>query len=139
MSGLRTLLRFVLLRRHRSKVPTGFVPLSDIRSVAVLRDPREYAIDAAVNGFFGPYGIKVKFLSTQDKDLRTDEDLFITLLPLPDIDERYAAVSSTARFKVGTHTVGKNVLDLVVSATEGGDARQVALFEAVTSILTKIQ
>ena len=52
MPELRTFIRFFLLLFHRSKVPTSFVPLDQISSVAVLRTEDEYGLDKEINDFF---------------------------------------------------------------------------------------
>lgn len=138
MPELRTFIRFFLLRFHRSKVPTSFVPLDQISSVAVLRTEDEYGLDKEINDFFNRFGIKVRLLSKRDKRLRTNEDLFISLLAERGINETYAVECSTAKFKVGIHDI-KNYFDLTVVPPEGGDARQVAIFQVIADILQKIR
>ena len=139
MSGLRSVLRFFLLYSHRSKVPTGIYPLESIESVAVLRSPGEYALDRMVTDFFRARNIRVRLLSKQDPDLRTDENLFISLMAVADIDELYAAVSSKAKFKIGIHKLRRDVYNVIVTVTSDGDARQVAIFNTIADILTKIK
>lgn len=138
MPELRTFIRFFLLLFHRSKVPTSFVPLDQISSVAVLRTEDEYGLDKEINDFFNRFGIRVRLLSKRDKRLRTDEDLFISLLAERGMDETYAVECSTAKFKVGIHDI-KNYFDLTVVPPEGGDARQVAIFQVIADILQKIR
>lgn len=139
MAGLRTILRLFLLYGHRSKVPTGIYPLDSIESVAVLRSPDEYAVDRMITEFFRPRNIRVRLLSKEDPDLRTDEDLFISLLAEPDIDELYAALSSKAKFKIGIHNLRPDVYNMVVTVADSEDVRQVAFFETIQDILTKIR
>lgn len=138
MPELRTFIRFFLLLFHRSKVPTSFVPLDQISSVAVLRTEDEYGLDKEINDFFNRFGIKVRLLSKRDKRLRTNEDLFISLLAERGMDETYAVECSTAKFKVGIHDI-KKYFDLTVVPPEGGDARQVAIFQVIADILQKIR
>lgn len=138
MPELRTFIRFFLLFFHRSKVPTSFVPLDQISSVAVLRTEDEYGLDKEINDFFNRFGIKVRLLSKRDKRLRTNEDLFISLLAERGMDETYAVECSTAKFKVGIHDI-KKYFDLTVVPPEGGDARQVAIFQVIADILQKIR
>lgn len=138
MPELRTFIRFFLLLFHRSKVPTSFVPLDRISSVAVLRTEDEYGLDKEINDFFNRFGIKVRLLSKRDKRLRTNEDLFISLLAERGMDETYAVECSTAKFKVGIHDI-KKYFDLTVVPPEGGDARQVAIFQVIADILQKIR
>lgn len=138
MPELRTFIRFFLLLFHRSKVPTSFVPLDQISSVAVLRTEDEYGLDKEINDFFNRFGIRVRLLSKRDKRLRTDEDLFISLLAERGMDETYAVECSTAKFKVGIHDI-KKYFDLTVVPPEGGDARQVAIFQVIADILQKIR
>ncbi len=138
MNFFRTCLRFFLLLFHRSKVPTGLLPLDRISSAAVLRTEGDSGLDDAVNIFFGKFGIRVRLLSRKDRDLRSGEDLFVSLLPKRSMDETYAAVCSTAVFKVGIHDV-RNCFDLTVRPQEGGETDQVAIFRAITDILIKIR
>ena len=139
MAGLRTVLRLLLLHHHRSKVPTGFLPLDRIESVAILRTPDEYAVDRMMKDFFTSRGIRVRLMSKKDKNLLSNEDLFICLLAEPDIDELYAAVCSKAKFKIGTHNLVKDVYNIVVTVTKDSDARQVAIFETIADLLEKIR
>lgn len=132
-------MRLLLLHHHRSKVPTGFLPLDRISSVAILRTPDEYAVDRVLIDFFKPLGIRLRLMSKEDKDLLSDEDLFISLLAEADIDELYAAYCSKAKFKIGTHNLVKDVYNIVVTTTQDGDARQVAIFNTIADILKKIR
>lgn len=138
MPELRTFLRIFLLLFHRSKVPTALVPLDQISSVAVLRTEDDFSVDHEINTFFNRYGIRVHLLYKTDRRLRTDEDLFISLLAERSIDETYAVVCSTAKFKVGIHDIRKR-FDLLVKPPEEGDARQVAIFQVIADILQKIR
>lgn len=138
MNFLRTFLRFFLLPFHRSKVPTGLMPLARISSAAVLRVEGDSALDDEINAFFGKRGIKPHLLSRKDRDLRTAEELFISLLPERCMDETYAVVCSTAVFKVGIHDV-RNCFDLTVRPKEGEKTAQAAVFQAITDILQKIR
>lgn len=138
MPELRTFIRIFLLLFHRSKVPTSLVPLEQISSVAVLRTEGDYAVDKEINDFFSSRGIRVRLLSKTSPRLRTDDDMFISLLAERGIDETYAVECSTAKFKVGIHNI-RNYFDLTVQSPEGGDARQVAIFQSIADILKKIR
>lgn len=139
MAGFRSILRFFLLYSHRSKVHTAITPLSEIESAVVLRTPGEYSLDRVIIDFFKDRNINLRLISKEDDDLRTNEDLFISLLAEPDIDELYAAVSSTAKFKIGIHKLRRDVYNVIVTVTSDGDARQVAIFNTIADILTKIK
>lgn len=139
MSAFRTALRFLLLRRHRSKTPTGIVPLSRIRSVAVYRDPVEPSCEREIHRFFDPLGITVNIISEHDRNIRTGEDLFIAINSETCISERYAAASSTAIFKVGRRQTGKDIYDLVVSNPEDTQKGQAVAFAAIIEILKVIK
>ena len=74
-----------------------------------------------------------------DKDLRTDSDFFLSLNPKPCINERYAASSSTARFKAGRHQLKGGVYDLVVSDTTPEPVAMKEAFEVIEKMLNNIK
>ena len=115
MSGLRTIARFLLMRRHRSKSPTGILPMEEVRSAVVFRDPKEPCPDRDIKRFFDSYNIPYRIISEFDRDVRSNEDLFISITAKTSVSERYAASSSRARFKVGRRPVGHNVYDIVLT------------------------
>lgn len=137
--GFRTVIRFLMMRRHRSKVPTGIVPLSFIRSAVIYRDPKEPSCIREIKRYFEPKGIIVREISEFDSDIRTDEDLFIAISTFPSLSERYAATSSTAKFKVGRRQLKGNVYDLVVSDNSEMPKSQSTAFAAITEFIDKIQ
>lgn len=137
---MRTLLRLLLMRFHRSKVPTGIVPLSRIHSVVIYRDPREPVCEREYHRFFDPLGIEVTVISEFDRNIRTGSDLFIATSSFPSVSEKYAAISSTASFKVGRRQLKHRVYDLVVSDVDvEAPVSQTAAFAEICNLLKKIQ
>lgn len=139
MSGLRTIARFLLMRHHRSKTPTGILPLSELHSAVIMCDPKDPCPEKDIKRFFEPYGISYSIISEFDKDIRTGSDIFISLTGETSISERYAAMSSTARFKVGRRQIKRDVYDLVVynPAPESFNGETLA-FCAICEMLKKI-
>ena len=45
MSLFRKLKRLFCMGRHRSTVPTGFLPLTEVRSVVIYTDPDESGVE----------------------------------------------------------------------------------------------
>ena len=142
MQLLKKIVRLLCIGSHRSTVPTGFVPLPEIRSVVVFSDPSDpgqVAALAETHKFFAHRGISVKTVTASDRNIRTQSDLFIALNSKKSIDERYAAASSTARFKVGRHQLRRQVYDVVVSDPDEESAGADAAFRAISNILTTIK
>ena len=142
MQLLKKIIRLLCLRSHRSTVPTAFVPLSDIRSVVVFSDPSDQGHVAALSSartFFSHCGISVQAITASDRNIRTKSDLFIAINGKKSIDERYAASSSTARFKIGRHQFRRQLYDIVVSDPADTPAAADAAFRAISNILTTIK
>lgn len=139
MSGLRTIARFLLMRHHRSKVPTGILPLSEIRTAVVFRDPKEPCPDRDIQRFFDSYGIKYRIISEFDKDVRASEDLFISITAKTSVSERYSATSSTSRFKIGRRPVGHNVYDVVLSNPEDFHRSELVAFGVICDFLRTVR
>lgn len=140
MHKIRTFFRRILLHHDKSDRPTGLHPLEHLHSAVVLRDVEEDSgPDEAVRQYFRQKGMTVRFMCRRDARLKSGEDLFISLVHDADFNELYAAVSSKAMFKVGAHPVKGGVFDLVVSPSDGGDARQIAVFKSMTELLEKIK
>lgn len=139
MRKIRSFLRRLLLLHDKSDQPTSLMPLRMIHTAVVLRDSEDSSLDQEISAYFKRQGIKVRMMSRREQKLRSKEELFISLVPDADIDELYAAVTSRAKFKVGSHPLKYDVYDLVVSRAKGGDFRQKAVFEAITKMLEKIQ
>ena len=135
MGFTRKLVRAFALRAHRSKVPTRLIPLTEIRSAVVYVnavEPYCEPFKLKLKDFFGKRGIELK-------DLRTDSDFFLSLNPKPCINERYAATSSTARFKAGRHQLKGGVYDLVVSDTTPEPVAMKEAFEVIEKMLNNIK
>ncbi|MBR5906046.1 MAG: hypothetical protein IKZ51_06285 [Bacteroidales bacterium] len=123
MKITRKLIHFLRLRRNRSTVPTGLVPLSGLHSAVIfLENPGDISEPQKVSvaTFFKQHGIGISWLHSEDEELRSSSDLFISLALSGDIFERYAASCSSARFKVGRHQLKGDVYDFVMTdnATE---------------------
>ena len=142
MGFTRKLVRVFALRAHRSKVPTRLMPLSEIRSAVVYVnavEPYCEPFKLKLKEFFNKRGIELKIIGEFDKDLRTDSDFFLSLNPKPCINERYAASSSTARFKAGRHQLKGGVYDLVVSDTTPEPVAMKEAFEVIEKMLNNIK
>ena len=124
MGFTRKLVRAFALRAHRSKVPTRLMP---------------QPFKLKLKEFFNKRGIELKIIGEFDKDLRTDSDFFLSLNPKPCINERYAASSSTARFKAGRHQLKGGVYDLVVSDTTPEPVAMKEAFEVIEKMLNNIK
>ena len=142
MSLIRKIVRLVCTGRHRSTVPTGLIPLSEIHSAVVYVDPLESGVEPLklrLRDFFGKRGIELRIIGPSDKDIRTSSDLFIALNGQKSIDEQYAASSSTARFKVGRHQLPKDLYDCVVTAPGEENATVASSFDLIENLITNIQ
>lgn len=142
MNLFRKLIRLFCTGRHRSTVPTGFLPLSGIKSAVVYMDHEESGVEPLklkIKDFFGRQDIQLTFISPIDKDIRTSSDLFIALNARPSIDERYAATSSTARFKIGRHQLRRSVYDFVVADPEEAQTNVSAVFDVIEKMITSIR
>lgn len=141
MNLFKKFARLVCVRRHRSTVPTGLLPLSEVKSVVVFfdeSDPYCEPLKIRIKEFFGKRGAAVQFVSEFDKDLRTESDLFIALNTKPSIDEKYAASCSRARFKVGRHQLKGKVYDFVVKDPTEEPEPVGAAFDVIEKMLTSI-
>ena len=135
MSLVRKLIRLFCTPSHRSQVQTGLLPLQDIKSATVFVDENEAGFEPLklrIKEFFSSRGIEVAFLSAFSKDIRSTSDLFIALNAKPSIDERYAAASSSARFKIGRHALKKGTYGVKTKVTAAGNANYKALTKTVT-------
>ena len=142
MSLKRKLIRFFAMRRHRSTVPTGLAPLSDLHSAVLFLDKPddlEEPQKTAITRFFKQHGITLSFLYDDDEDLRTSSDLFISLSAIGGVNERYAATSSAARFKIGRHQLKGDVYDFVVTDGSPEPAQPMEAFKVVEHFILNIQ
>jgi len=142
MQFLRKIIRLFCTGSHRSTVPTGFLPLSETKTAVVFTSQSEPGLDsatAAARKFFADRGITVRFISAADKNIRTQSDLFIAINAHKSIDERYAARSSTARFKLGRHQLRRQVYDILVTDATDEPASQDKAFKSISDILTTIK
>lgn len=140
MRLLVKLSRYLSARRHRSPVATGILPLADVHSVVVFVDGADQGLEPTkirIQKFFE--GRSVTFVSARDKNLRTSSDAFIAINSVPSVDERYAAVWSTARFKAGRHQLPGQVYDLVVSDPGEEPSPVSTAFEAMSNLITQIK
>ena len=153
--------RKIAIKKHASTVPTGIVPMSQIRRATVFID--SFDADAsptrkAVKDYFDPLGIAVKIICPQKWDINLfgwlkperpldgkdpgewNEDLFISMTN----DDKffaseYAARCSKAKFKVGRRQLKGKVFDLVVTNPEDKLPLQHVVFKCIVDYLNKIQ
>ena len=142
MSLKRKLIRYFCMGRHRSSVPTGLVPLSDLHSVVMylnspedLQEPQKITIGK----FFKQHGMELSFLHADDEELRSDSDLFISLAPKSDVNECYAAGCSSARFKIGRHQIKGDIYDFVVTDGTPEPAAAIDSYNVIEQFLLNIQ
>lgn len=134
--------RWLFMRRHRSTVPTGLVPLSDMHSVVIYLDNADDLSEphkTKIRRFYEDSGLSVRFLYADDESLRTESDLFICLSSEGGINERYAAGSSSARFKIGRHQLKRDVYDLVVTDNSPEPGPVLDAYQAIESYLLTIR
>ena len=143
MKLLRKLKLLIGMCRYPSKVPTGLVPLSALRTaVLYLASPFELTEPQKleISGFFQKYGITAGFIYADTEVLKTDAELFISLSVTDDIFERHAAVTSTARFKVGRHQLKNGTYDFVLSDVNPEEPVSVTeAFNEISKFLITIQ
>lgn len=143
MQLLKSIVRLLCTGSHRSTVPTGFVPLTEIRSALVFTDPAEQGCEEAVTAarkFFEDKGIDVSFISAADRDIRRSADLFVSLCGRKSISERYAAAACTARFKVGRHQIDRQLYDVTVTDGSSQPASgPIEAFRAIAGILSSVK
>ena len=142
MNPFRVLLRLLLMRHHASKVPTGITPLSDIRTAVVYvnqEDPHCEPAKLKIKQFFDSQGISVRIISPLDRDVRTSSDLFLAINNKQGISERYAARSSTAKYKAGRHQFGRNIYDVVLSDLSDEPLKVDYVFDAFKDLLCKVK
>ncbi len=134
--------RRLCLRRHRSTVPTGLVPLSGMHSAVIYLDTPADLMEPQkikIASYFKRYGIGVSWLSSEDEQLRSSSDLFISLSSLHDINELYAAVCSEARFKIGRRQLKGDVYDFVVTDNGPEPAPAAEAIDVIEHFLVNIQ
>ena len=139
---IQKLLRRLCLRRHRSTVPTGLVPLSGLSSAVIYLDNPGDILESrkiSISTFFKRYGIQTSWMHSEDEDLRSSSDLFISLSSAHDINERYAAESSSARFKIGRSQLKGDVYDFVVTDNGPEPAPASEAFDVIEHFIVNIQ
>lgn len=142
MRLLTKLRRYLSIGSHRSKVPTGIVPLKEIRKAVVFVDTADDGLEPTkvrIKKFFGDNGISTTFISAADAKLRTQSDLFIAVNGHKSVDEEYAASASSARFKVGRHQLKRQVYDCVVADPTDQPVPVGAAFDLMMKVLTNIK
>lgn len=159
LNPVKLIARRKALRECASKVPTGLVPLSGIKTATVYIERNSYdwsATERKVRKFFENKNIQVETVilnsldvdwlgrsrrSETKKTIEGHEDLLISLLPVNTFALKYCAVSSNAKFKIGREQIRKNVFDLVVSdrTSDNEDGSQIAVFDYITELFTKLQ
>lgn len=142
------------LRKNASKVPTGLVPLSGIKTAMVyLEDDGTLSsgTERTVREFFKSRGIQVEtaVLNPLDADwmgrsLRPKkegsfegcEDLFVSLARDDSFALTYYAVTSKAKFKIGRRQTA-DVFDMIMDGS-GQDSPE-ELFKCITEFLEIVQ
>lgn len=142
MEFMRPVKRFLCMRRHRSSVPTGLVPISDIRTAVVFLNRHTDITEpdkVVITRFFEQNGVSWTFISPENEDIRTQSDLFMSLSPVESVHERYAATSSTARFKIGRHQIKGGIFDFVVIDNTVEPRPELDAFRVMRSFIVSIQ
>lgn len=142
MNPLRVFLRLLLMHSHSSRRPTGITPLSQIHSVVIYvcqDDPHCEPAKIMMKHFFESRGINVRIICSYDRNIRTSSDLFLAMNNKVGISERYAARSSTAKYKVGRHQLRRNIYDVVVTDSSEEPMKVDVMFDAVKDILLKVE
>lgn len=146
--------RKMALRRNRSTVSTGLVPLEKVKRAVILMNeaeiggvPTEEEIktffrnrDIAVT-IFRPSSKEIGWIGRIKKSIRTekDEDLFISLYGQSSFESDYEALCSRAAFKVGRYFLKGEVFDLLLNDPPQRSLTQIEAFRAITDILIKIK
>lgn len=153
------LARRIALKKHASTVPTGLLPLSEVRKAVVLlsaMDPDIEIIKKEVKKFFEPFDIEVLFLAPMKWDINyfgwlkekfrcpegieRNEDLFISLEPDRDLFvAEYELRCSTARFKISRFQLPGDVADISVFNPESAIPRAPEALEVIKDFLLKIR
>lgn len=157
LNPFKIIARKKALRECGSSVQTGLVPLSEIRTVTVYLERDSYdwaATERKVRKYFESHGIEVDVIIMNSLDVdwlgrrrkdenaksrEGEEDLLISLLPYNTFALKYCAVSSKARFKIGREQIKKNVFDLVVEHKEEDEGSQIAVFDYITELFSKLK
>ncbi len=159
MGPVTYLARRIALKKHASTVPTGLLPLSEVRKAVVLlnaMDPDIEIIKKDVKKFFEPFDIEVLFLAPMKWDINyfgwlkekfrcpegneRNEDLFISLEPDRDVFfAEYELRCSTARFKMSRFQLPGDVADISVSNPESAIPRTPETFDVIKDFLLKIR
>lgn len=154
MTGLITALaRLIALKKHASRLQTGFLPLGKIRKAMVFidaLDPDSEKLAAEIKAYFGSKGIEAMVLAPSKKEINCfgwvkkklgkscrdfGEDLFISLAASSCFASEYAARCSQAPFKVGHEQLEGGIFDLVVCDPENSSSNQTELFKSIKNYL----
>lgn len=149
------LVRKIALHKHHSTVPTGIIPLDQIRKATVFVDNLDADADhveKTARQYFEKRNIDVRIINAKKWDIGIfgclkrhkgekdfGEDLFISTAYAYNFTAEYAARCSTARFKVGREQLQGNLFDIVIKDPEGQIIRQPMAFKAIIDLLEKIQ
>lgn len=153
------LVRRIALKKHASTVPTGLLPLSEVRKAVVLlsaMDPDVEIIRKEAKKFFEPFDIEVLFLAPMKWDINCfgwlkeksrcpegkerNEDLFISLEQDRDcFVAEYELKCSTARFKVSRFQLKGDVADISVFNPDGAIPRTPEAFSVIRDFLLRIR
>lgn len=160
LNPIKLIARRKTLRKCASKVSTGIIPLSEIKTAMVYieRNSLDWgATERKVHRYFEGKDIQVETVVLNSLDVdwigksrhnktghsfeEGHEDLLISLLPVNSFALKYCAVSSQAKFKIGREQIRRNVFDLVVNdrVEDGIGDSQIAVFDYITELFTKFQ
>lgn len=146
--------RKMALRRNRSTVRTGLVPLDKVKRAVVLMNEAEIGgvpTEEEIKAFFRNRGIEITvfrpsskeigWIGRIKKDIRTsnNEDLFISLYGQSSFESDYEALCSRASFKVGRYFIKGEVFDLLLNDPPKRGLTQIEAFRAIADILIKIK
>ena len=139
LEPVKDMLRRQSLKKNASTEPTGFVPLSKIRSAVAFIDVEDTSFNECKNTlllFFREHNIKGDIFFFDFRKLTEGErlitsitttialmldgepDLFISLLPTNDYPLEFMATASRAHFKIGRVQLPGNTFDLVFKDPE---------------------
>lgn len=164
MGILSIAVRSLKLRRHRSTVPTGLIPLEQVHRAVVFLDSEDGGCEEAkeeIIRFFADNGIELTLLCPRKWEISwwgglkkvkgekvkkvkkvkklSDEDLFISLAGESNKTAEYLARCSKAKCKVGRFNLSDGLFDIIVTNSDDMLPKLVDVFRTMKDILIKIQ
>lgn len=152
---LTKLIRTIAIRKNRSTVETGILPLSGIKKATLFTDNMDADSDQVAKEarkYFEDKGIALKVIQAESWDVNIfgmlkkhkgekpwNEELFISTAYAYNFTGEYAARCSKARFKVGREQLSGNIFDIVLNDPDGKIIRQPVAFREIIKLLEKIK